>query len=242
MLARAWANYLVLTLLRQGESSSEFTDGLRFVNDFIASTQLGSDPDSRAQLRQMLPRIERALRKGLANVAFQESDVERLLGQLQAYYSEKLGEKSAAAAASEQAPPAIPESIQPLVSDDVRTAGTAADEESPEDIIEALPPQVREQMDTVGALKPGTWIEFCPTGAVPERAKLSWISPMSGRYLFVNRRGLKVGDYAPQELAASFAAGSVRVLASNAFFDRAMDAIVGRLSQPSDNEQEAPSE
>lgn len=242
VLARAWANYLVLTLLRQGESSSEFTDGLRFVNDFIASTQLGSDPDSRAQLRQMLPRIERALRKGLANVAFQESDVERLLGQLQAYYSEKLGEKSAAAAASEQAPPAIPESIQPLVSDDVRTAGTAADEESPEDIIEALPPQVREQMDTVGALKPGTWIEFCPTGAVPERAKLSWISPMSGRYLFVNRRGLKVGDYAPQELAASFAAGSVRVLASNAFFDRAMDAIVGRLSQPSDNEQEAPSE
>ena len=30
---------------------------------------------------------------------------------------------------------------------------------------------------------------------------------MSGRYLFVNRRGLKVADYAPQELACSFADG-----------------------------------
>jgi hypothetical protein len=63
------------------------------------------------------------------------------------------------------------------------------------------------------------------------RAKLSWISPMSGRYLFVNRRGLKVGDYAPQELAPLLAAGRARVLADNALFDRALNAIVGRLSE-----------
>jgi hypothetical protein len=63
------------------------------------------------------------------------------------------------------------------------------------------------------------------------RAKLSWISPMSGRYLFVNRRGLKVGDYAPQELAPLLAAGRARVLADNALFDRALSAIVGRLSE-----------
>jgi hypothetical protein len=63
------------------------------------------------------------------------------------------------------------------------------------------------------------------------RAKLSWISPMSGRYLFVNRRGLKVGDYAPQELAALLANGSARVLPASALFDRAMNAIVGRLSE-----------
>lgn len=239
VLARAWANYLVLTLLRQGEGSTEFADGLRFVNELIASTQLGDDPGSRATLRQMLPGIERSLRSGLANVAFQESDVERLLGQLNAYYRQKLGESPAAqtVAASEQTPPAIPDSIQSIVETSPESAGVAPEEATIEETIDTLPPQVREQMDAVGALKPGTWIEFCPTGSTPERAKLSWISPMSGRYLFVNRRGLKVGDYAPQELAASFAAGSARVLASNAFFDRAMDAIVGRLSQPGDEEQ-----
>jgi hypothetical protein len=57
---------------------------------------------------------------------------------------------------------------------------------------------------------------------------------MSGRYLFVNRRGLKVADYSPHELARALAAGQVQVLDSNALFDRAMDAIVDRLSHPAD--------
>jgi hypothetical protein len=55
---------------------------------------------------------------------------------------------------------------------------------------------------------------------------------MSGRYLFVNRRGLKVADYSPQELSVLIADGQARVLAANALFDRAMTAIVGKLSQP----------
>jgi hypothetical protein len=231
VLARAWANYLVLILLRQGEDSPEFADGLRFVNEFIASTRLGNDEESRATLRQMLPGIERALRRGLANVAFQENDVERLLDQLHAYYRRQLGEAGpAATAASELTPPAIPESIQSIVDSVQETAPLAAGQ--PDEPLEILPPEVLAQMEAVGAMKPGTWIEFCPADGANERAKLSWISPMSGRYLFVNRRGLKVGDFAPQELAASLAAGNARILASNAFFDRAMDAIVGRLSQP----------
>ena len=57
------------------------------------------------------------------------------------------------------------------------------------------------------ALQPGTWLEFCLADEAMTRAKLSWISPMSGRYLFVNRRGLKVADYAPQELAVLLADG-----------------------------------
>ena len=79
VLARAWANHLVLTLLRQGETSPEFKNALRFVDEFIASTKPAATPESRQVLRQMLPGIERALRQGLANVAFQEQDIERLL-------------------------------------------------------------------------------------------------------------------------------------------------------------------
>jgi hypothetical protein len=237
VLARAWANYLVLILLRQGEDSPEFADGLRFVNEFIASTRLGSDEGSRATLRQMLPGIERALRRGLANVAFQENDVERLLDQLHTFYRQQLGETDpAATTTSEQAPPAIPESIQSIVDTVQETAPLSAG--TADEPLEILAPEVQAQMEAVGAMKPGTWIEFCPAGSAAERAKLSWISPMSGRYLFVNRRGLKVGDFAPQELAASLATGTARILASNALFDRAMDAIVGRLSQPASDASE----
>jgi len=226
ILSRAWANYLVLTILRQGEESSEFRDALRFANDFIDSTKPARTLDERRALRQMLPGIERALRRGLANVAFQESDIDRLLAQLHTYYRHQLGEavpEAEVQAVEESATLPIPESIQPIAESE---AELARSEPEPEPVLDT------PEMQLVGELKPGTWLEFVTGPETIERAKLSWISPMSGRYLFVNRRGLKVADYSPHELAQALASGTARVLESTALFDRALDAIVGRLSQP----------
>jgi hypothetical protein len=224
ILTRAWANYLVLTILRQGEESPEFRDALRFTNDFIDSTKPARSLDERRALRQMLPGIERALRRGLANVAFQESDIDRLLAQLHTYYRHQLGEpvpEAEVQAVEESTSLPIPDSIQPIVETEAELVRS-----------EPEPAPDTPEMLLVIELKPGTWLEFVTGPETIERAKLSWISPMSGRYLFVNRRGLKVADYAPQELAAALAAGTARVLESTALFDRALDAIVGRLSQP----------
>ena len=226
ILSRAWANYLVLTILRQGEESSEFRDALRFANDFIDSTKPARSLDERRALRQMLPGIERALRRGLANVAFQESDIDRLLAQLHTYYRHQLGEavpEAEVQAAEESTTLPIPESIQPIAESEAELARSEPEPEPVPDTPEML---------LVAELKPGTWLEFVTGPDTIERAKLSWISPMSGRYLFVNRRGLKVADYSPNELAQALASGSARVLESTALFDRALDAIVGRLSQP----------
>ncbi|HZX69552.1 MAG TPA: DUF1631 domain-containing protein [Rhodanobacter sp.] len=235
VLARAWANHLVLTLLRQGEDSPEFKSALRFIDEFIASTRPANDTTSRQTLRSMLPGIERALRVGLANVAFQEQGVEKLLGQLHAYYRQQLGEKPdsdapgvAAVVEEGAAMLAIPDSIQPVI-DQQAEPGDILDAEE----LAEVPPD-SPQWHQVQALQPGNWLEFTLDGEAPARAKLSWISPMSGRYLFVNRRGLKVADYAPRELAALFGDGRAHVLAANALFDRAMTAIVGKLSQADD--------
>jgi hypothetical protein len=226
VLTRAWANYLVLTLLRQGEDSNEFREALRFVNEFIASTRPVREAEDRRVLRQMLPGIERALRRGLANVAFQESDIERLLAQLHTYYRHQLGEavpEAEVRAIEEATTLPIPESIQPVVDTTTLDAEPELDAEEP---FEESP-----ELASVRELKPGSWLEFNTGEDTTERAKLSWISPMSGRYLFVNRRGLKVGDYSPYELATAIAGGMARILDSSALFDRALDAIVGRLSQ-----------
>lgn len=232
VLARAWANHLVLTLLRQGEDSPEFKSALRFIDEFIASTKPVTDAASAQVIRQMWPRIERSLRLGLANVAFQEQDIERLLGQLHAYYRQQLGEKlddnEVVTEEEDTAILALPDSIQPVIEEKAAKASLYEDEN--EEFVE-VPPDSPE-WHQVQALHPGNWLEFSLADEAPARAKLSWISPMSGRYLFVNRRGLKVADYSPQDLAVLFADGKARVLAANALFDRAMSAIVGKLSQP----------
>jgi hypothetical protein len=58
---------------------------------------------------------------------------------------------------------------------------------------------------------------------------LSWISPISAKYLFVNRRGLKVCDKTVFALATEMRRGSTIVLEEVPLFDRALDAIVARL-------------
>src|SRR6185312_1069078 len=67
----------------------------------------------------VLPGIERALRQGLVNVAFQPQDIERLLAQLRDWYGLQLGESARGAVPATEvaaaAVAAIPESIQPLV-------------------------------------------------------------------------------------------------------------------------------
>lgn len=233
VLARAWANHLVLTLLRQGDESPEYRNALHFVDDFIASARPATDATSRQVLQQTLPGIERSLRLGLANVAFQEQDIERVLAQLHTYYrqqlGETLGESEVVTVDEDAAMLAIPDSIQPII-DATPTIEEVAEEET------VIAPPDGPHWEQVQALQPGTWLEFSLPDEPMTRAKLSWISPMSGRYLFVNRRGLKVADYAPEELAVLFTNNVARVLAANALFDRAMSAIVGRLRQP----EEAP--
>lgn len=229
ILTRAWANYLVLTLLRQGEDSQEFRVGLRFVDDFVWSVQPLSGEAERERLRQLLPLLEKSLRHGLATMAFQDTDVESLMGQLNALYRRQLGTTGDAAPDTPEpptAPPAIPDSMDVIARPEV--AAGEEDDTTPAETATAVD---EVHMQRVRALKVGDWLEFSPSGEEPagQRAKLSWISPISGKYLFVNRRGLKVADKSAAQLAEEFARGAAIVLEELPLFDRALDAIVERL-------------
>ena len=71
-------------------------------------------------------------------------------------------------------------------------------------------------------MKVGMWVEFNNTdNGSKERAKLSWISPITGKYLFVNRKGLKVADKTVFALATEMRRGSTIVLEEVPLFDRA---------------------
>lgn len=226
VLTRAWANYIVLTLLRQGEESPEFRESLRFVDDFIASARPVYDLNGRRDLRALLPSVEQTLRRGLAAVAFQDADTEQLLAQLHAFYRQQLGEL-----VPETGSGTLIASVTPLP-DAIQAIDEPIVEPVPED--ESLPDEAFDERNLAQAreLRVGQWLEFTSEDGSTDRAKLSWISPISGRYLFVNRRGLKVADHSLAGLAQGFANGTARLLDSALLFDRAMDAIVERLRTP----------
>jgi exonuclease VII small subunit len=78
-------------------------------------------------------------------------------------------------------------------------------------------------------LKEGAWIEFRDDDDLRRPARLSYISPLKGTYLFVNRQGKKVGEYSVYQLAREFRTGRAAILDEVPLFDRAMTSLVGVL-------------
>ena len=58
---------------------------------------------------------------------------------------------------------------------------------------------------------------------------MSWISPISGRLLLVNRRGIRVLVASPEELAAMAKLGQAQLREADTAFEDAMHQVVGRL-------------
>ena len=86
-----------------------------------------------------------------------------------------------------------------------------------------------EMAERMRALPVGTWIQITGESGRSEPAKVSWISPISSRLLFVNRRGARILVASAEELAAMEKIGRVQLRAGGSAFDAALQQMVGRL-------------
>jgi len=91
-------------------------------------------------------------------------------------------------------------------------------------------PDTDQYSQSVTNLKAGDWLEFRDDDRRTQ-AKLSYISPLKGTYLFVNRQGVKVGEYSLYQLARDFRTGRAVALEAVPLFDRAMSRLVGVLKK-----------
>jgi hypothetical protein len=86
-----------------------------------------------------------------------------------------------------------------------------------------------EYTQVVGSLTEGAWLEFRDDEDNRTPARLSYISPLKGTYLFVNQQGRKVGEYSLYQLAREFRTGRAATMNSEPLFERAMTGLVGAL-------------
>ncbi|MFN0315821.1 MAG: DUF1631 domain-containing protein [Burkholderiales bacterium] len=80
-----------------------------------------------------------------------------------------------------------------------------------------------------GSMAVGTWIEIRSAEDVRTQARLSWISPLKGTYLFTNRHGAKVAEFSLYQLAKEMRQGGCVIMEEVPLFDRAMSSLVGVL-------------
>ena len=79
----------------------------------------------------------------------------------------------------------------------------------------------------------GSWIEIREKGGERKLAKLSFVTPLKTRYLFVNRRGSTILECSPAELARRFKLKEISVTVEGQdvpLFDRIAEGVIGKLA------------
>lgn len=88
----------------------------------------------------------------------------------------------------------------------------------------------------VDRIRPGSWFELQQADGSTVRCKLSALIKATGRYIFVNRHGMKVLDKNRTSLALAFNRGQLRMLEDALLFDRALESVIGNLRRMKDQD------
>jgi len=214
LLERAWSDVLALTLLRNGEESETFTARLRITDQLLGLAAI----DDRSSLLE-------DIQTGLQQIGMQPDEAaqvsRRLLGNgedeaaddglsatgvaLKLKQHQRLGEHQSAEAAT---PPEPAKAAAPL-------------------------DEAEQRMHAHLLTLPfGTWFDVLDeAGQIARTQKLAWYSTVSGRCLFVTRRGSRGDELALEQLARDIVQGRTReaVAPRENLFDRALRALMDNL-------------
>lgn len=227
LLEEAWSKVLLLTCLKHGEQSTEWSAGLAAMDDLIWSVELHSEADARQLLLDLVPGLLKSLRDGLTSAAFDPFATREFFSQLEALHVQAFHHFARQQDLQQDnlaAPEPTPEMVQ-VVEEIVLIA--AGEQPVGEPLVRLADDDVALlQVDT---LRVGCWVEIQEDDDQAMRCKLATIIEPSGRYIFVNRRGMKVLEKTRMGLAVEFRRGAIRLLDDALLFDRALESVISNL-------------
>jgi hypothetical protein len=215
LLLDGWKDVLLLALLREGEDSETWQQGLTLVDQLLWSVQPKEEQGERQKLLKVIPEMLRSVREGLDNISYDQHKAAQLFKELQVSHIAALRGASVSQVVA-PAPAAEPAeaSVEEAVVEGLAPAGAEADEH-----------------DAAARVLPvGQWLEW-EEGERRLRGKLSWRSEVTGTYVFVSRKGTKVAEMTAADIAALFRTGRARLLdqVGMPLMDRALDAMLEAL-------------
>ena len=221
LLRKSWAHVMVLTLLKHGRESAQWRQVVATARELVWSVTFERKPDAVRRLRCRLPVLAKALAGGLKKVGYSDADIRNLLFSLKKLYTDLIRETGSDHVIIEA-------SAEGLVirGDDI---AQFAEDDSVEELADEA--AVSEVIDSIRTWKPGQWVVFNRDHGAPLRAKLSWVSPITGRMLFVNQRGLKAVEKSLHELAEELIGEKLALLDGEEIVTRAMSAVADQLQQ-----------
>ncbi|AQZ96601.1 DUF1631 domain-containing protein [Halopseudomonas phragmitis] len=236
LLRDTWSQVMQITWLREGGEAPAWRQVVAVAEQLVAGIEPSDEPLERRQSMHLA--VRRALQKGFALIGQDDAHSNELLQRLEGLQARVL-DQTVSRVEAVVAEPAFeePESDQSVISEPepAPPAVEICEPVMPESESEAVPVLV----DDLPSVKASAWIESLHTGGWFElalsseqpvqRCKLAAIIAFSGKYIFVNRNGLKVAEFTTAALAQHYDAGLVRLLDDNQLFDRALESVIGNL-------------
>lgn len=234
MLLGTWARALASVQLAEGEGSPTWQAMVQTMDDLLWSVEPKASADDRKRLVVMLPGMLKRIQQGLTRGEMTDGARDVFLGALVDSHAAavKAGLRGLAALPEAVAPPPAPlEEIK--VERVIVPAGDIQVEEIRLRKPAAGGAVVRNVFTRTGIwtnLQRGTWCEFVRDNNSPLRARLTWISPNKGVYLFTNSMSRSNAiSITPEALAEQLRLGLARVIDDTALVDRAVDSMVENL-------------
>ncbi|UCL88087.1 DUF1631 domain-containing protein [Pseudomonas sp. HS-18] len=216
-LEMSWCDALTFIVLRSGEHSDEWKRACE-VGEQLAWSVTPLDAAGRDHLQAIRLALLEELRKGLEVLGgYHEDGIRRLLQDLVACQHAIQAQQPQIAAQLKQELPESPLGAMLGAEGHTLVKPDGA----------ALSERVRVLIKELSQQEFGTWFEFSDT-TPPRRLKLSWFSPTTRNYMFVDHTGQRVAVKPIVQLAQDMEAGRVRLVPleqSAPLMDRALNAI-----------------
>ena len=218
----AWSQVLLLTCLKHGDQSAEWHADVHTMEQLIWSVQRHDDVDASLCLLALVPGLLKSLREGLIRSAFDPFATGEFFSELEGLHVQ-LFERA------DQAPTATNPADAPLMVEVREEIVLLTGDEGPFETASVHLPAGDPGLLQVDQLHTGCWVEFQEDEENTLRCKLAAIIEATGKFIFVNRTGMKVLERSRTGLALDFRRGAVRTLDDTLLFDRALESVVGNL-------------
>lgn len=227
MLMESWTRAFAAVQVAEGEGSPAWQGLVRTMDDLLWSVEPKASADERKRLVTMLPGMLRQIHEGLTRASMSDDERDAFLGELVDCHAMAVKAGLRGLAMVPEAPAPV-EFQNPRIERQLLPAGDLQVEE-----IRLKAGPMRNVFTRTGIwtnLQRGTWVEFTRSEGAASRARLTWISPNKGVYLFTNPlSGAFAVSISPEALAEQMRLGEARVITDAPLVERAVDSMIENL-------------
>jgi len=226
LLLYPWFDYLTSLMLRYGEKSEQWQQGLQVIDNLLWSIAPKQTEHEVTRLKNLQDLLRKQLLKGFETIGYEQVKGDDLLEKITVLQEQAMDLSSG------ETDIVVSEEDKLEIRDMQEQTGAREIVVAPPDPL-SMTDDERELVDKLRMIEFGTWFEFeSDASEEPQKLKVAWFSKENLSYLFVNAAGKQVSMLTAIEISRQMLNKTARIIAGSAkpFLERALESIYQRMA------------